>query len=459
MATERASASRCARSAATSLPTTRCCSNTFAGRTPLVGESAARGHITPDIGSRFAWEAAFLVIAASTTFTRLPGGYVGVHLGLPSPASRELRLSAGARAHMSRSATSRAASPTESANRSSFGGTADRHHRGEPPNQCGCKPTRRDRRQPGRHDAQNQLNGSRATWSAKPTVSVSNCSLARASRRPALAAMFETAARPERQRSYPLPAQPPAIIGEARARLARCWLCWRPAERRQSDAGAGCACADGLRASRRCAGRRSGFPPHRTHRAAEVADAWRCRARSKAFNREKPMRRSRAPLDVRAAPRARTLVAGAARVAMYEGAATALKTARRRHQPPVQLMNADVALGGAGGEPRLRRSAEQHERVAVAAERRPRVGRARPPVGRSRPAAALAACRRRIGLHCSAICGRDRRLRAGQRARPGNLGFHRGLGDRHAACATSRPAACPDGRNSRNSAECLNRSP
>ena len=48
---------------------------------PLVGESRREGHITPDIDSRFAWEA-FLVRDRSVNAFALPGGYVGVHLGL-----------------------------------------------------------------------------------------------------------------------------------------------------------------------------------------------------------------------------------------------------------------------------------------------------------------------------------------------------------------------------------------
>ncbi|MFT3663711.1 M48 family metalloprotease [Piscinibacter sp.] len=48
---------------------------------PLVAESRREGHVTPDIDSRFAWEA-FLVRDRSVNAFALPGGYVGVHLGL-----------------------------------------------------------------------------------------------------------------------------------------------------------------------------------------------------------------------------------------------------------------------------------------------------------------------------------------------------------------------------------------
>jgi predicted Zn-dependent protease len=48
---------------------------------PLVAQSRREGHVTPDIDSRFSWEA-FLVRDRSVNAFALPGGYVGVHLGL-----------------------------------------------------------------------------------------------------------------------------------------------------------------------------------------------------------------------------------------------------------------------------------------------------------------------------------------------------------------------------------------
>ncbi|MFT3954079.1 MAG: M48 family metalloprotease [Piscinibacter sp.] len=48
---------------------------------PLVAQSRREGHITPDIDGRFAWEA-FLVRDRSVNAFALPGGYIGVHLGL-----------------------------------------------------------------------------------------------------------------------------------------------------------------------------------------------------------------------------------------------------------------------------------------------------------------------------------------------------------------------------------------
>ena len=48
---------------------------------PLVAEARARGNITADIDGRFAWEP-FLVRDPSINAFALPGGYMGVHLGL-----------------------------------------------------------------------------------------------------------------------------------------------------------------------------------------------------------------------------------------------------------------------------------------------------------------------------------------------------------------------------------------
>lgn len=50
---------------------------------PLVAQARANGNITAEIDTRFAWEA-FLVRDRSVNAFALPGGYVGVHLGLIS---------------------------------------------------------------------------------------------------------------------------------------------------------------------------------------------------------------------------------------------------------------------------------------------------------------------------------------------------------------------------------------
>ena len=48
---------------------------------PLVAQARVRGNITPDVDQRMAWEP-FLVRDRSVNAFALPGGYVGVHLGL-----------------------------------------------------------------------------------------------------------------------------------------------------------------------------------------------------------------------------------------------------------------------------------------------------------------------------------------------------------------------------------------
>jgi predicted Zn-dependent protease len=50
---------------------------------PLLAAARARGNISPDIDQRFAWEA-FLVRDRTVNAFALPGGFVGVHLGLIS---------------------------------------------------------------------------------------------------------------------------------------------------------------------------------------------------------------------------------------------------------------------------------------------------------------------------------------------------------------------------------------
>ena len=73
----------------------------------------------PTLDERFAWEA-FLVRDRSVNAFALPGGYVGVHLGLIAITAHPRRAGLGARrtsCRTSRSATSRAASPAAAAAR------------------------------------------------------------------------------------------------------------------------------------------------------------------------------------------------------------------------------------------------------------------------------------------------------------------------------------------------------
>jgi len=60
---------------------------------PLVAQARANGSITADLDPRFAWEA-FLVRDRSVNAFALPGGYVGVHLGLIAMTSTRDELAA-----------------------------------------------------------------------------------------------------------------------------------------------------------------------------------------------------------------------------------------------------------------------------------------------------------------------------------------------------------------------------
>ena len=53
---------------------------------PLVAQARVRGNITPDVDQRLAWEP-FLVRDRSVNAFALPGGYIGVHLGLMAMTS------------------------------------------------------------------------------------------------------------------------------------------------------------------------------------------------------------------------------------------------------------------------------------------------------------------------------------------------------------------------------------
>ena len=60
---------------------------------PLMAASRARGDITPELDERFAWEL-FLIRDRSINAFALPGGYLGVHLGLISAVSNRDELAA-----------------------------------------------------------------------------------------------------------------------------------------------------------------------------------------------------------------------------------------------------------------------------------------------------------------------------------------------------------------------------
>ena len=60
---------------------------------PLMAAARARGDITPELDERFAWEL-FLIRDRSVNAFALPGGYLGVHLGLISTVSNRDELAA-----------------------------------------------------------------------------------------------------------------------------------------------------------------------------------------------------------------------------------------------------------------------------------------------------------------------------------------------------------------------------
>ena len=60
---------------------------------PLMDAARARGDITPELSERFAWEL-FLIRDRSVNAFALPGGYLGIHLGLISTVSNRDELAA-----------------------------------------------------------------------------------------------------------------------------------------------------------------------------------------------------------------------------------------------------------------------------------------------------------------------------------------------------------------------------
>ena len=83
---------------------------------PLVAAARRRGNITADIDQRFAWQP-FLVRDPSVNAFALPGGFVGVHLGLIAitVAATSWPRCWRTRCRTCRSGTSRAASATRGA--------------------------------------------------------------------------------------------------------------------------------------------------------------------------------------------------------------------------------------------------------------------------------------------------------------------------------------------------------
>ena len=210
-----ASATRsCARSAATrTTSTTRCCSNTCSrcGRR-WSRKTRALGNIGPEIDSRFAWEV-FLVRDRSVNAFALPGGYVGVHLGLIAITDDARRARLGARPRD----VARHAAPHRAQHREQQAPVADRHRgadrrraRGEQGQQR-RRGQRRDRRQPGRDDAgAAQLLARHGARSRPHRLFGDDGRRLRAWRHGVDVREARPRLAPERQRQLPVPAQPPA---------------------------------------------------------------------------------------------------------------------------------------------------------------------------------------------------------------------------------------------------------
>lgn len=409
---------------------------------PLVGESRREGHITPDIDSRFAWEA-FLVRDRSVNAFALPGGYVGVHLGLIAiTASRDELASVLAHelSHITQRHIARGIANSKrqsilglaalligiiAASRSNSASAANAAIAGS---QAGM--------------IQGQLNFSRDMEREADRIGFQL--LAGAGFAPSgMAAMFEKldqAARLNDSGSYPyLRSHPLTVerIGEARARLGT--LPARPAPG-PNGASYEHALAQGrarvlmdtrvdalrrwqaldlartdLTAPQKLADAYSVALASVLLRETERADAALSRVRSLMADSGRP--EARAARWVAMLQAQALLARGDA-----EGAATALKPLAADTSRPVQLMHADVALGGAGGEAALRHSAEELQtRVAVQASD----ATAWATLGRlwaklNQPLRALRAEGESVYV-LGDLRGAIDRLRAGQRAaRPGN---------------------------------------
>jgi hypothetical protein len=117
---------------------------------PLVAEARARGNITADIDPRFAWEP-FLVRDPSINAFALPGGYMGVHLGLMAiTATRDELASVLAHelSHITQRHIARSIASSKRQSLLSLASLVVGPARSEPEPQPGCG-ERRDRRHAG----------------------------------------------------------------------------------------------------------------------------------------------------------------------------------------------------------------------------------------------------------------------------------------------------------------------
>ncbi len=353
---------------------------------PLVGESRREGHVTPDIDSRFAWEA-FLVRDRSVNAFALPGGYVGVHLGLIAITASRDELASVLAHELSHITQRHIARGIANSKRQSMIGlaalligiiAASRTNSADAANaaivgsQAGMM--------------QGQLNFSRDMEREADRIGFQL--LAGAGFAPSgMAAMFEKldqAARLNDNGGYPYLRSHPLTserIGEARARLGTA-----PAKPAPGPVGASAehalaqARARVLMDTRVDALRRwQSLDLTRSDLTAsqKLADAYSSALASVLLRETERADGSLARLHSLIAASARPEGRATRWLAMLQaqallargdanGAAAAMKSLASDTSRAVQLMNADLALAGAGGETALRRSAEELQtRVAV----------------------------------------------------------------------------------------------
>ena len=201
---------------------------------PLVAEARARGNIAADIDPRFAWEP-FLVRDPSVNAFALPGGYIGVHLGLIAiTATRDELASVLAHelSHITQRHIARSIASSKRQSLLSLAALVARRARGEPQPAAPTPPTpsiagTRRRR------SQGQLNFSRDM--EREADRVGFAVMTGAGFAPGgMAAMFEKLDKGSRLndsgsfpylRSHPLTTE---RIGEARARLGTGADAWPP---------------------------------------------------------------------------------------------------------------------------------------------------------------------------------------------------------------------------------------
>ena len=353
---------------------------------PLVAESRREGHVTPDIDSRFAWEA-FLVRDRSVNAFALPGGYVGVHLGLLAMTATGDELASVLAHELSHVTQRHIARSIANASRQSMVGlaalivgvlAASRSNNADVANaaivgsQAGM--------------IQGQLNFSRDMEREADRIGFQL--LAGAGFSPAgMAAMFEKldqAARLNDNGGYPYLRSHPLTserIGEARARLGT-----TPAKPAPGPDGA--TFEHALAQARARVLMDTRVDALRRWQSLDLArsDITAAQKLGDAYSSALASALLREPARADAAlARVQTLLADSSRadaraarwVAMLRSqvllargdaasAAAAMTPLASDTSRPVQLMNADVALAGSGNETALRRAAEELQtRVAV----------------------------------------------------------------------------------------------